>query len=146
MVVRQSSDILGIADPRIAAAMAVIRDRASDRLSVDELAQQMGMSRRTLERRFQEMLGRGIEAEMRRVRIQRARQLLSATSMPLREVAEKAGFGDVFYFSTAFRKAENMSPGEWRRQNGNLKKPASPAERNLHFKSITKPLGKRPTR
>ena len=143
MVVRQSSDILGIGDSRIAAAMGIIRDRACERLSVDELAQQMGVSRRTLERRFQEMLGRGIESEMRRVRIQRAKHLLSETSMPLREVAEKAGFGDVFYFSTAFRKAENMSPGEWRRQNRHLKMPPTTTERNLHLKSMPKPPAKK---
>jgi len=147
MVVRQSSDVLGIGDARLAAAMAIIRERASERLTVDELAHQLAVSRRTLERRFQEVLGRGIESEMRRVRIQRARQLLSETSLPLREVAEEAGFGDVFYFSTAFRKAENMSPGEWRRQNQNLKMPPPPAERNLHVKSMPKPLARQwPTR
>jgi len=139
MVVRQSSDILGIGDPRIAAAMGIIRDRASDRLTVDELAQQMGVSRRTLERRFHEVLGRGIESEMRRVRLQRARQLLSETSLPLREVAEAAGFGDVFYFSTAFRKAENMSPGQWRQQNRNVKETPAPAERRLHAKASRPP-------
>ncbi len=143
MIVRQSSDILWIGDPRIAAAMAVIRDRACDRISVDEVAQRTGVSRRTLERRFQDVLGRGIESEMRRVRLNRARQLLSETTMPLREVAEKAGFGDVFYFSSAFRKAENMSPGEWRRQHRASKTLPLPAERSLQPKSISKPATKK---
>jgi len=143
MIVRQSSDILWIGDTRIAAAMAVIRDGACDRISVEDVALQTGVSRRTLERRFQELLGRGIESEMRRVRLQRAKQMLSETNMALREVAEKAGFGDVFYFSTAFRKAEYMSPGEWRRQNRNLKMPPAPAVVNIDPKSIPKRLAKK---
>lgn len=116
VVVRQSSDILMIADAKVSAAVALIREEACRGLGVEEVVRRSGMSRRTLERRFTSALGRGIMAEMRRVRVRRAIELLGETDLPVSGVAEEAGFSDIYYFSSAFRKATGKSPSGWRRR------------------------------
>ena len=117
VIVRTSSDILQIRDPVVARALALIRDQACEGLSVEDVLKPAGVSRRTLERRFKEALDRGIEAEIRRVRLERARHLLATTNLNIGEVADLTGFRDIFYFSTAFKKAHGESPAVWRKRH-----------------------------
>ncbi|WP_413242570.1 AraC family transcriptional regulator [Paenibacillus sp. 1P07SE] len=45
-----------------------------------------------------------------------AKRLLRATRLPVREVAEQAGFNDAFYFSRLFGQATGMSPRDYRNE------------------------------
>jgi LacI family transcriptional regulator len=114
VAVRRSSDIRNIGDPVVAAALSLIRDEACRRLTVAELLRRVPASRRTLERRFHATLGRGIEAEFRRVRLERAKELLASTDLSIGDIADRAGYADIFYFSAAFKKAEGVTPTSWR--------------------------------
>ena len=49
------------------------------------------------------------------IRIKNAKQLLVDTSLPLSEIAEKTGFENGYYFSTAFKKEVGLSPSEYRK-------------------------------
>lgn len=73
-------------------------------------------SRRTLERRFHLALDRGIASQIRRERLERARYLLLQTSLSMAEVAGRAGFGDQYQFSTAFRRSFGLPPSAFRDQ------------------------------
>lgn len=46
--------------------------------------------------------------------MERAIELLERTELPVGEVAERAGFTDIYYFSAAFRMATGKSPSAWR--------------------------------
>ncbi len=116
VIVRQSSDIVAISDPFLAAAVATIRERAVTGAKVGDILKGVAVSRRTLERKFESTLGRGIEAEIRRVRIERAKELLNTSDLRIGEVATCSGFSDIFHFSAAFKKATGYSPGMWRRR------------------------------
>lgn len=62
------------------------------------------MSRRALEIRFRETLGRNILSEIPRIRLQRAKRLLLETDLSLPLLAESAGFGTPSYLVQIFRQ------------------------------------------
>jgi LacI family transcriptional regulator len=72
------------------------------------------VSRRWLERRFHEVLGRGPGAEIRRVRLARAKWLLAETDMPVPEVARLAGFGSREYLAAVFKSELETTPRQYR--------------------------------
>jgi LacI family transcriptional regulator len=116
---RQSSDTFAVEDKLVAAALQFIRQHARDGITVDEVARAVKVSRRVLDSRFMTLLGRTPHAEIVRVRIDRVKQLLIETDLPLTLVADRAGFNYVEYMSVAFKRAAGVSPGEYRQKHLN---------------------------
>lgn len=116
LVVRQSSDVIAIADRDVAAALRFIRDHACSRIGVDDVLRQLPISRSALERKFKQHLGRTPKAEILRVQLAQARMLLAESDLPLSEVALRTGFGNEKYFSDAFLRELGMRPGAFRKQ------------------------------
>ena len=111
---RQSTEMTAINDPLIANAARTIRERACQGLSVDELLREFGISRSIFYQRFHGALGRSPHYEILRVQLERARGLLTQTSLPLKKIAEMAGFSNPNYLSVAFKREIGMTPGEYR--------------------------------
>jgi LacI family transcriptional regulator len=72
------------------------------------------MSRTVFERRFRKLLNRTPHEQISSVRIERAKQLLSTTDLPVAQVAERSGFEHVEYFSTAFKRLAGDTPARFR--------------------------------
>lgn len=87
VVTRRSTDILAVADPRLATALRFIRDHANEAISVPDVARAAGLSRRVLEKRFQLQLRRSALSEIRRIRVSQLSQLLAETSQPISRIA-----------------------------------------------------------
>jgi LacI family transcriptional regulator len=115
VVTRQSSDVLAVEDPDVAAALRHIRQHALRGLNVKELLNEVPLNRRTLERRFVSVLGHTPLEEIRRIRIERAKVLLQ-TDLPMYEVASRSGFGTAEYLATSLRQATGSTPTAYRRQ------------------------------
>jgi len=118
LVVRQSRDTVGVADPLVAEAVRLIRRRAVERLGVAQLCRLLDISPSTLERRVKELLGRTPKQEILRVQLARAKELLISTELPLGAVAERCGFRSAGYFSEVFRRREGCTPGVYRGEQG----------------------------
>jgi LacI family transcriptional regulator len=116
VVVRQSTNVLAMADSRVAAAMHFIRQHACDGIVVEDVLRELRLSRSTLERRFAEMLGRSPKAEINRVQLERVKDLLRTTDFPLAKIARLAGFSYVESMYYAFKKATGQTPGQYRKQ------------------------------
>jgi len=114
VVARRSTDILLISDPDVAHALRIIREQAFRGLQVADLAQAVAISRRTLEKRFQASLQRSPKEEILRVQMDRAKQLLRQTSLPIEHVARKSGFPSFRYFARVFRREEGVTPRSYR--------------------------------
>lgn len=114
VVARRSTDFVASEDPHLAKALQVIRDDAMRGLSVGDLAERAGLSRRALERRFRTVLGRSVLKEIRRVRADHIAELLVETHMPIAEIAELMGFSDPQHISRYFKSAKGISPQAFR--------------------------------
>lgn len=112
---RQSTDILAIDDPEVAAAVRFIREHASEGINVADLLREVPLTRRELENRFRNMLGCTPHEEIVRVRIDRVKRLLGETDLPIQRVAQLTGFRHVEYLSAAFKKRVGLSPRQYRR-------------------------------
>jgi AraC-like DNA-binding protein len=80
-----------------------------------EIADEAGMGLSTLRRRFKEMTGVSLHAYALQCRIAAARGLLGETNLPLKEIAARLGYGDIYFFSQQFRAQAGVSPGAYRR-------------------------------
>ncbi len=117
VVTRQSTDIIAIDDPEIAQALRVIREHACDPISVEDVLMRVMISRRTLERRFREILGRTPHQEILRMRLARAEELLTRSDMKTAKIAEACGFRHIQNFNAYFRKAHGLTPGQFRKEH-----------------------------
>lgn len=116
VVVRQSSDVLALADQRVAKAIRFIRENACKEVNVDAVARASGMSRRGLEKKFQQLINRTPLEEIQEMRFRRVRQLLLETDYVLPQIAEIAGFQYQEYLVRFFKKRTGLTPGVFRRK------------------------------
>jgi len=114
IVTRLSSDVVAIEDKDLAAALRFIRRHACGGITVEDVLRAVPMSRSALERRMRHVLGRTPKAEINRVKLNRVRQLLVETDLPLAAVARKAGFKHPQYMAEVFKQQFGQSPGAYR--------------------------------
>lgn len=131
IVVRRSTDVVAVEDKSVAKALRYIRDALRlEELTVAVVARNAGISRRLLEKRFRRELGYSILDGIRRMRTDKIAQLLVETQLPVCEIAETLGFGDVQHFARYFRAVKKMSPLAYRKKFGGH---ASPQELRSQF-------------
>lgn len=111
---RQSSDVLALADAGVSAAVRFIREHAAAGIKVSDVLDAVPLSRSLLENRFKAALGRTPHEEILRVQLQRVKQLLEETALPLSAIAAKTGFKHAEYLSVVFKRELGMTPGEFR--------------------------------
>jgi len=85
-------------------AREFIRSHAFDGVSVDEVAHALGVSRRTLEMRVRESLGKSVLEMLHDVRLREAYRLLISTEMPVLDIAMRTGFHSVGTLTMLFKK------------------------------------------
>ncbi len=73
------------------------------------------MARRALETRFQKLLGRTPHEEILRVQLNRVKELLVGTELPVWEIAGRTGF-EPDYLSVVFKKQTGLAPSDYRKR------------------------------
>jgi LacI family transcriptional regulator len=114
VVSRRSTEVTAVNDPDVAAALRFIRREFGNKISVDDIAGELAVSRRKLERRFRETIGRSILEEIQLVRVEHAKRLLLDTSYPVSKIAQLVGFGNADYFNRFFSKYVGKTPRYFR--------------------------------
>ncbi len=117
VMARQSTDILAVDDPEVATALTFIRHHASDGIGVVDVLRHIQVSRKTLERRFAQVLGRSPKDEIDRVRVEHVKRLLVLTNYVLAEIAERTGFKTASHMSVLFKRHVGVSPSAFREQS-----------------------------
>ena len=82
--------------------------------TIDQIANQRGMSRTTFTRFFKKATGLTPAAFINRVRIDEAARLLANSDLKLSAIAEMTGFADAVHFGKVFRKCYFLTPGRYR--------------------------------
>jgi LacI family transcriptional regulator len=111
---RRSTEVVAVEDQDIAAALRFIHREQGKGISVDDVVQEVAVSRRNLERRFSDAIGRTILEEIQLVRLERAKRLLVETTYPVSKIAALAGFGSAGYFIQFFQKRVGKTPRKYR--------------------------------
>jgi len=117
VVSRKSTDFLAIHNEVVAAALRFIREQAHRGIKVADLLDHVGVSRRSLEGQFRKHYGKSPGEEIKRVRLERARDLLIRSKMLIKQVAAASGFRDATSLGVAFRKHYGVTPLAFRRES-----------------------------
>lgn len=114
VVTRQSSDVMAVSDPNVKLALRFIAEHATEKISVEDVVNATTVSRRVLERQFQELLRKTPLDEIRAVRLARAKQLLINSDLSITQVAQRSGFGSGERFCVSFQNALGFGPLAYR--------------------------------
>jgi LacI family transcriptional regulator len=115
VVARGSSDCQGSQDAAVATLRTQIRENAHRPIGVKELLSVVGLSRRTVERRFESTMRHTLHEEILRAHMERAMSILRQTAVPVGQVAVESGYASYRVFAGAFRRHTRMTPTQYRR-------------------------------
>ena len=101
-------------DSRIARTLALMNRRLRDRLTIDELAAEAGLSPSRFAHLFRLEVGVAPGRHLQELRMKRARLLLESTFMTVTQVMQRVGCHDLSHFSRDFRRHHGRSPRECR--------------------------------
>ena len=114
VIVRKSSDILTIKHQGVARSLRYIWEHGHEPICIKDLVGVAAMSRRGLHKAFLEHLGRTPGQELQRVRIDRAKKLLTKTTQKVETIAHDSGYQSINSFCVAFKRATGMSAKKFR--------------------------------
>lgn len=101
-------------DNRVMATLINMEQHLEGGITIEQLAASVGLSRRQLERLFSEKAGMSPALAFRRLRLDRARQILLTSKKPIIEVALDVGFVNTSHFTKEFRRTYGRTPAEIR--------------------------------
>lgn len=114
LIKRRSTDILAMSDILVAQSLIFIWEHIQDNISVEDVAHSVGLSDRQLGRRFQQAIGRSVNQEIVRRRIEEVKRLLRADNRSIADIAKLTGYRSARYLHYAFQKNVGMTPGQYR--------------------------------
>jgi transcriptional regulator GlxA family with amidase domain len=105
----------GVHDERLTAALELMESHPGEPLTRGEMARRIGLSTRQLDRLFAEKMKTSYADHSRRIRLERARDLLRQSAVSITEIALGCGFSSASHFSRAYRAAFGVTPASERR-------------------------------
>jgi AraC-like DNA-binding protein len=108
--------LAGLRDRHVGRALALLHGNPASAWTVDELGQQVGLSRSALHERFVQLIGQPPMQYLARWRMQLASTLLRNTSQPVASIALDVGYDSEAAFARAFKRSVGSPPAAWRRQ------------------------------
>ena len=88
----------------------------AEELSLGVLAEEFHLSAQYVSQLFKNEIGVGFLAYLTNIRMEKAKKLLLSTELSVAEVAERAGYADYRVFTKSFKKAEGVTPSQYRRE------------------------------
>jgi AraC-like DNA-binding protein len=119
--VGQSEQTIGflaaLRDRRVYRALTLIHNAPEFEWTLSALGDEVGMSRATLVRRFQDIVGVAPMAYIMDWRLMKAHELVKHTMQPLEQIAQATGFASARTLSRAFKRHYGFTPHEMRRSH-----------------------------
>ncbi|RED49718.1 GlxA family transcriptional regulator [Aestuariispira insulae] len=111
-----SQRVLSMREPGVGRAIRMMEENLETPVSIGKIAKQAGMSERKLQRLFAIYFNQSPLDYYRTLRLERARQLVCQTNIPLVEISVSCGFESQSWFSRAYRQRYDISPSDHRQQ------------------------------
>ncbi len=111
-----------VEDAVIARCQTWIAEHYAEPAPVASLVRLSGLAERSFKRRFQQATGMPPLEYVHTLRLEEAKHLLETTDEPVEAVAQKVGYEDPGFFSRLFRRKVTLTPGQYRRRFGALRR------------------------
>lgn len=108
--------LAGASDPAVSRALAALHREPAREWTLDELAQNSGVSRSVLTERFARLLGQSPMAYLTNWRLELGAEALRATSRSVQRVALEVGYESEAAFNRAFKRRFSVPPARYRRE------------------------------
>lgn len=103
-------------DPQLIRLLEWTRIHALDEdISVGRIAEKMGYNREYLSRMFKRRFGLGLLSYIHKLKLEAAKEMLSCTNHPVKQVADQVGMKDDKQFIKWFKRLSGVTPTEYRR-------------------------------
>lgn len=110
----QGRFVAALSDQQIAKALALLHSKPDVDWTLESMATQIGMSRAAFAKRFKDLVGEPMFAYMTSLRVQRAKNLLLKSALPIYEVANRVGYQSELAFTKTFKKHTGVTPTRFR--------------------------------
>ncbi len=112
----KSRFIRALSDKQISRALQHLHNNPNIAWTLEKIAGDVGMSRAAFAKRFKDLVGQPMFGYLTMLRIQRAKELLKETKLPLYEVASRVGYESDLAFTKTFKKHTGTTPTRFRKQ------------------------------
>ena len=113
---RRSTDALAVTNEAVRRALEFMRRNYAQMIGPNDAAAAAGMPRAQLEIEFRKWFHHTMRHELARIRMQRAKEFLLGTDLPMAEIAARTGFNTAQYFNNVFRRDTGFTPLNYRRE------------------------------
>lgn len=114
VVSRTSTDAMATSDEAVKTSLLRLRSHPLVKPDISSIAEEVCLSRSTLEARFKAVVGRSIHDESVRLRVAAIRRLITQTDLPLKTISARAGFSSIQYMTTFFNRHTGTTPARLR--------------------------------
>jgi LacI family transcriptional regulator len=114
VITRRSTETTVTEDGIVAEALRFIREHACEDINAYSVSRHFPLSRSAFYLRFRKALGRSPHEEILRVRLERIKELLATSQLPVVEVSRLAGFDHPEYMGVVFKRLTGQTPGQYR--------------------------------
>ena len=119
-VARESTDTYAVNDPMVKTALRYIADNSDKNIQIIDVVEQVPISRRSLEIRFNKEIGHTMVDEINRLRIMALKRLLLESDTKMNKLYRAAGFSSALHMRRVFSKYTGMTPGQFRKASKDL--------------------------
>lgn len=92
-----------------------LQEHLSEEISLSVLADEFHLSAQYISQLFKSEIGVNFLTYLTNIRMENAKKLLLATSLPISDISERSGYGDYRVFTKAFKKSEGVTPSQYLR-------------------------------
>lgn len=116
IITRRSTDVITTDDTLITKAIGYIQDHCDQSITVENVLDYLGVSRKTLEIRMKRSIGLTPQVAILTAQIERAKVMLVNSTTSMRKVSMACGFKQQARFNIVFKRLTGMTPGQYRQQ------------------------------
>jgi len=113
----QAKFVAALRDRRISKALQKLHEKPQGPWTLEKLASEIGLSRPAFAQRFKELVGQSMFEYLTMLRMERAKELLRHSGLPLFDIAERVGYTSDLTLTKTFRKLVGETPTRFRKRH-----------------------------